>query len=219
MKKTNPKILVFGTGGHAKSVIRIIEAEGKWDIFGLLADPGLQKEDIDILGYKIVGYRNDISHLQEAKIMSCFVAIGDNQLRAKITEDLISKGFKIATIAHPAANVMNNSPIGHGTMIHAQAVIGADSKIGKGTIISALTCIGHDSNIGDYCHITPGVLLGGNVTIGDFSFLGLGSAVLPGVKIGKNVQVAANSVVNKDQEDNVIVAGNPARVIKRTWSK
>lgn len=216
MKKTNPKILVFGTGGHSKSVIRIIEAEAKWEIYGLLADFGCQEEAIDILGYKIVGYRNDLSHLQKAKVMNGFVAVGDNHLRAKITDDLISKGIKITTIIHPAATVMNNSPIGDGTMIHAQSVIGPDSTIGKGAIISAFSAVGHDSIIGDYSHLTPGVLIGGGAIIGEFSFLGLGAVVLPGIKIGKNAQVAANSVVHKDLDDNIIVAGNPARVIKRT---
>ena len=216
MKKTNPKILVFGTGGHSKSVIRIIEAEAKWDIHGLLGDREYLKEDIEVLGYKIVGYRNDISHLVEAKIKTGFVAIGDNHLRAKITDDLVSKGLKMTTIIHPAATVMNNSPIGDGTMIHAQSAIGADSTIGKGVIISAFSGVGHDSYIGDYCHLTPGVLIGGGAIIGDFSFFGLGSVVLPQIKVGKNVQVAANSVVNKDLEDNVVVAGNPARIVKRT---
>ena len=215
MKKTNTKIFIFGTGGHAKSVISIIEAQARWEISGILDDPGYQKKDFDVLGYKIVGYRNDMSHLQQANIMSAFVAVGNNHDRAKITDDLISKGVRIIHIIHPAATVMTNLPIGDGTMIHAQAVIGADSRIGKGAIISALTVVGHDSYIGDYVHLTPGVLLGGGVTIGDFSFLGLGAVVYPGVKIGKNVKVGANCVVNKDLEDNVIVAGNPARVIKR----
>ncbi len=218
MKKTNTKIFIFGTGGHAKSVISIIEAEARWEIYGMLDDPGYQNTDFDILGYKIVGYRNDMSHLQQANIMSAFVAVGNNHDRANITNDLISKAVRIIHIVHPAALVMTKSPIGNGTMIHAQAIVGPDSSIGKGAIISALTGVGHDSYIGDYVHLTPGVLIGGGAIIGDFSFLGLGAVVLPGIKIGKNVQVAANSVVNKDLEDNVIVAGNPARVIKRNIS-
>ena len=216
VNKTNTKIYIFGTGGHAKSVIGIIEAEAKWEISGILDDPGYQNKDFDILGYKIVAYRNNMSHLkQDDNLMSTFVAVGNNHSRAKITEDLITKGFRIISITHPAATVMTKLPIGDGTMIHAQAVIGPDCSIGKGTIVSALTAVGHDSNVGDFVHLTPGVLLGGGVTIGDFSFLGLGAVVFPGVKIGKNVKVGANCVVNKDLEDNVIVAGNPARIIKK----
>ena len=38
--------------------------------------------------------------------------------------------------------------------------------------------------------------------------------VLPGVNIGDNVIIGSNSVVNKDVPSNVVVAGNPFRIIK-----
>ena len=53
----------------------------------------------------------------------------------------------------------------------------------------------------------------GRVTIGDNVFIGAESIVLPNVKIGNNVIVGANSTVTKDISDNVVIAGNPARVI------
>lgn len=53
------------------------------------------------------------------------------------------------------------------------------------------------------------------VAIGDNSWIGVNVAILPGVKIGRNVVVGANSVVTGDLPDNCVAAGNPARVIKR----
>ncbi|MDA3849690.1 MAG: DapH/DapD/GlmU-related protein [Spirochaetaceae bacterium] len=41
-----------------------------------------------------------------------------------------------------------------------------------------------------------------------------GAVVLPGVTIGENVVVAAGAVVTKDIPDNVVVGGNPARILK-----
>ncbi len=60
-----------------------------------------------------------------------------------------------------------------------------------------------------------GEILGssGKVTIGDNVFIGVRSTILKGVTIGNNVIIGANSLVNKDIPDNVVVAGNPARVI------
>lgn len=56
------------------------------------------------------------------------------------------------------------------------------------------------------------------VTIGNDVWIGGGSIILPGVTIGNNVVIAAGSVVTKDVQDNVIVGGNPAQVIKKLES-
>ena len=53
----------------------------------------------------------------------------------------------------------------------------------------------------------------GKVTIGDNVFIGAESVVLPNVIIGNNVIIGANSTVSEDIPDNVVAAGNPARVI------
>jgi serine acetyltransferase len=52
------------------------------------------------------------------------------------------------------------------------------------------------------------------VHIGDNVWLGDHAMVLKGVTIGENSVVAAKAVVTKDVPANVIVAGNPARVVK-----
>ena len=52
------------------------------------------------------------------------------------------------------------------------------------------------------------------VTIGDNVWIGGGVTILPGVTIGDNTVVAAASVVTKSFPGNVVVAGNPARIIR-----
>lgn len=53
------------------------------------------------------------------------------------------------------------------------------------------------------------------VTIGDDCDLGAGCIVLPGVRIGRGVQVAAGAVVTRDLPDHTVAAGVPARVVRR----
>lgn len=52
------------------------------------------------------------------------------------------------------------------------------------------------------------------VHIGDGTWVGARAMILPGVTIGKRVVVAAGSVVTRDVPDDVLVAGNPARVVR-----
>ncbi len=54
------------------------------------------------------------------------------------------------------------------------------------------------------------------VMIGDNVFIGARSVILPGVHIGNNVIVGAGSVVTKSIPDNMVAAGNPARLLKQT---
>lgn len=53
------------------------------------------------------------------------------------------------------------------------------------------------------------------VSIGDGSWLGHGSVVLPGARIGKHVVIGANSVVTGEIPDHSVAVGSPARVIRR----
>jgi len=53
------------------------------------------------------------------------------------------------------------------------------------------------------------------VRIGDGTWVGARAIILPGVTIGTRCLIAAGSVVSKDVPDDTLVAGNPARVIRK----
>ena len=53
----------------------------------------------------------------------------------------------------------------------------------------------------------------GKVKIGNNVFIGTKTTILKGVEVGDNVIIGANSLVNKNIPSNVVVAGNPAKVI------
>ena len=59
-----------------------------------------------------------------------------------------------------------------------------------------------------------GLEYGKPITIGDNVWIGGSAVVYPGVTIGDNVVVAAGAVVVKDIPSNVVVGGNPAKILK-----
>lgn len=94
---------------------------------------------------------------------------------------------------------------------HTSIVIGDDVWFGKDVFVS-------DASHGYTDPTTPiGRQLGEHqpVSIGAGSWIGHGAIILPGTTIGRNVVVAAGSVVRGTIEDHAIVAGVPARVVRR----
>ncbi len=79
--------------------------------------------------------------------------------------------------------------------------------------------IGAGTKIGSHCNIRPGVVIAravdkGSATIGDYCHLGANSVILNGIRLGNNVTVGAGAVVTKSfEEDNIVLAGVPARII------
>ena len=55
----------------------------------------------------------------------------------------------------------------------------------------------------------------GQVTIKENAWICIGAIICPRVTIGRNAVVAAGAVVTKDVPDDVVVGGNPARIIKK----
>ena len=99
---------------------------------------------------------------------------------------------------------------GSGIVGHLEIVIGDDVWTGHHVYIT-------DQNHG-YADldlpISRQVMPERPVSIGSGSWLGHGTVVLPGAKIGRHVVVGANSVVTGELPDNCVAAGTPARVIK-----
>lgn len=96
-------------------------------------------------------------------------------------------------------------------------------QIGKGTVFphDALGCVFHlDVKIGKNCKILHGVTMGGRAghkglpIIGDNVVIGTHAQLIGNVKIGNNSIVGAGAIVTHDVPDNVVVVGNPARILK-----
>ena len=102
----------------------------------------------------------------------------------------ISHKAKIDTVHRGCISIDDNCMITHGAII-----------------------IAHDASVYRHTVYYPGVARG-RVTLKQNVFIGSGAIILRNVTIGENSIVAAGSVVTKDVPKNVIVAGNPAEIVK-----
>ena len=203
-------VVLIGSGGHAKVVIELVHAEGKYQILGCtgLAEGGFLLGDVPILGTDTV-----LPTLLARGVKNAFVAIGDNRLRLRLLTQVSEVGFKLINAVSPNAVVSPSAMLGRGIAIMAGAVINASAQIGDGAIINTNAGVDHDCRIGSAAHIGPGSALAGNVEIGRESFLGIGTCVLPGVRIGNRAIIGAGSVVTRDIPDEVTAMGVPARIV------
>ncbi|PID26830.1 MAG: 2,3,4,5-tetrahydropyridine-2,6-dicarboxylate N-acetyltransferase [Candidatus Cloacimonadota bacterium] len=127
----------------------------------------------------------------------------------------------------PGAIIRETAVIGDNCVIMMGAVINLGVVIGKKTMIDMNVVLGGRVSIGENCHIGAGSVLAGvieppsaePVRVGNGVVMGANVTVLEGVKIGDNAVIAAGSVVIDDVESNMVVAGIPAKVIKKRDSK
>ncbi len=81
--------------------------------------------------------------------------------------------------------------------------------IGNNVTITNATILAHDASTKKFL----GYSKVGCVDIGNDVFIGYGAIILPNTRIGNRVIVGAGTVVAKDVPDNVVIVGNPFRII------
>ena len=138
-----------------------------------------------------------------------FIAIGNNQIRKKISMLLLDNNIKPVSLIHPSAVIDDTVQIGYGVVVMANAVINADTMIGNNVIINTASSIDHDCIINDYVHISPGVHIAGNVHIGEKSWLCIGSTIINNITVGADIIVGAGSVVIQNILESGIYVGIP----------
>ncbi|WP_342602393.1 acyltransferase [Peribacillus sp. FSL E2-0159] len=84
------------------------------------------------------------------------------------------------------------------------------------TVGANVQFVTHDGGVWILREKYPDIDVFGPIEIGDNCFIGINSIIMPNVKIGENSVVAAGSIVTKNIEANSIVAGVPARLIRKT---
>ena len=202
MKILKTKIIIIGSGGHAKSCLEVIESTNLYEIVGLV-DKNASSGSIKY-GYKILGGDDDLLKLINLtdKVFMGIGGIKNLAYREELTSKITKIGFVFERIISPYATLSKTSSIGIGSIIHHNTYIGADVKIGNNCIINTGAILEHESQVGSHSHVSTGAILNGNVTVGERTFIGSGVIIKQGVKIGSDSLVNMGTRVFEDVGDS-----------------
>lgn len=127
----------------------------------------------------------------------------------------------------PGAIIRDQVAIGKNAVIMMGAIINIGAEIGDDTMIDMGVVLGGRAIVGKHCHIGAGSVLAGviepasakPVQIDDNVVIGANAVVIEGIHVGKGAVIAAGAIVTKDVEPYTMVAGVPAKVIKKVDNK
>lgn len=206
------RVVILGSGGHAKVVIEILRENPALDIVGCLAQ---ERGAPSVRGVPVIGDDSELPRLRDAGVAHAFVALGDNRLRLRVIEYVLAQGLQLINAVSRHAVLSPSAQLGTGIAVMAGAVINAEAAVGNGVIVNTGATIDHDCVLGPMSHVGPGTNLAGSVRIGAGAFLGTGCRVTPGIRIGDWSVVGAGSAVFGDIPANVVAVGVPAKVMKK----
>ena len=135
--------------------------------------------------------------------------------RFSTANKLREKGLKPLSLVSQHGLLDKLDYCGEGVQVMPGATAHKFTSIGKYCILNTNSTVDHECKLGDGVHVMGGASIAGRVEIGDFSSIGTNATILPNIIIGKNVFIGAGAVVIKDVEDNTVVAGVPAKHIKK----
>jgi acetyltransferase EpsM len=200
------QLVIYGGGGHGRSIIDVIRTLGVYEIAGIVDDelvPGSV-----VMGVQVLGGVNVLSELRSRGIQSAINAvggIGDITTRIRIFEELQKVGFECPTIIHPSATVEASAQLSFGAQVLPHAYIGSQAQIGFGVIVNNGAIVSHDCVLEDYASLAPGAILAGEVRIGREAQVGMGVTINLQLTIGERAMIGNGAVVKHDVPAGTVI--------------
>jgi sugar O-acyltransferase (sialic acid O-acetyltransferase NeuD family) len=199
-------LLVFGGGGHGKSLIELIRTVGAYRVAGIV-DDSLPPAS-EVLGVTVLGGRDVLAELRRRGLRLAANAvggIGDARRRIQVFDALREADFECPPLIHPTAWLESTAQVQPGAQILPLAYVGSEALVGRGVIVNTSAVVSHDCRIGDYANLAPGALLAGGVEVGEAALIGMGVSVHLGVRIGRMARCGNGAVISADVPEGAIV--------------
>jgi acetyltransferase EpsM len=199
-------IIVYGGGGHGKSLIDLLRSLSVYHIAGVV-DDGLEQGSM-IMGVPVVGGQESLPGLYSGGVrlaVNAVGGIGNVAIRIKIFHLLAEAGFACPAVIHPTSFVEASASLSAGVQIFPHAYVGSEASLGFGSIVNTGAIVSHDCRIGDYVNISPGAMLAGEAQVGSGTLIGMGVTVNLGVKIGESCRLGNGATIKSDVPPGGIV--------------
>jgi acetyltransferase EpsM len=202
-------ILVYGGGGHGKTLIDLLRSLGSYRIVGVVDDAPLAGP---VMGLPVLGGGEILPELfaQGVRLAANAVGgIGNIDIRIRIFHRLSEAGFACPAVIHPSAVIEPSASLSAGVQVFAHAYVGSQSQIGMGSIINTGAIVSHDCQVGSYSNLSPGAILAGEVRVGDGVLIGMGATINLQVSIGDGARIGNSATVKSDvPEGGLVRAGS-----------
>ena len=188
-------LLMLGCGGHARSLIDLVETVGLWRIQGLLGLP--EQVGTSVMGYQVIGTDADLRSLRTT-CPAAVLAIGqlpDATTRQRLAALLEQLGFHCPVVISPHAVVSRHAQLGAGTVVGHGAIVNAGAVVGSHCTLNTRALIEHDARLGDHCHVSTGALVNGGVQLGSGCFIGSGAMLREGLQLPSGTVISAGKRV------------------------
>lgn len=214
---TSDHILIYGGGGHAKSVIDLIRALGVYQIAGIVDD--VLPVGSTILSVPVLGKSDLLDDLADHGLkyaVNSVGGIGNPEVRVRVFERLAHAGYVCPHLIHPKAVVEPSAKIAEGAQILPLVYVGSDSDVGFGCIVNYGAILSHDCHIGDYVNLSPGATLAGGVTVGDRTQIGMRVTINLDLEIGHDVRIGNGATIKKNVPDGEIIRAGTIWPIRKS---
>jgi len=204
------EVLLYGAGGHARSICSIIERLSDFTIVGLVDDNPARESTFD--------WPVQDTALLFSGTLSCrniVLSIGENIQRKQVCQRLMQEvsGVRFPIVCAATALVSRTAQIEDGTVIFEHAMVNADARVEFGAIINTGAIVEHDCHLGSFSSAGPGAVMCGASSLGENSFLGANASLTDKVVVGDNCVIGAAAVVITDTDASATYVGSPARRI------